>query len=91
MIYRREARDLARKLGSEPVPGGNHLKVHVYVDDIHETSFGFSHDAHKPNFHIPGDLGLSRSDTLALARCRLSREWYEELIRARRREDAEPV
>lgn len=47
MISKREAENIATKLGSEPQAGGKHMKVHVYVDGIWEKTFGFSHDKKK--------------------------------------------
>ena len=84
MISKREAQDLATKLGCEPVPGGKHIKVHVYVDGIWEKSFGYSHDSHKPNSHIADNLGISRNEAQQLARCHKSRDWYFDLLRERR-------
>ena len=86
MISKREAEDLARKLGSEPSLGGKHFKVEVFVDGKLEKIFGFSHDAKKPNPHIAQNLGISRKETQRLARCHLSREWYFGLLRRRRRQ-----
>ena len=60
------------------------MKVRVYVDGIWEKTFGFSHDANKPNPHIAGSLGISRTQTRELARCQLSRDWYFDLVRERR-------
>ena len=87
MISKREAEDLAVKLESEPVPGGRHMKVFVYVDGILEKTFGFSHDARKPNPHIANSLGISRTDVQALARCQRSKEWYFNLLREQRNGD----
>lgn len=81
MISKREAEKLATKLGCQPRPGGNHMKVHVYVDGVWEKSFGFSHDARKSNHHIAGNLGISQADTQALARCHKPKEWYFSLVR----------
>ena len=67
-ITKREAEKIATKLGATPKAGGKHMKVKVYVDDILETIFGFSHSLRKGNRHIPGQLGLSASDTRDLAR-----------------------
>ena len=84
MISKREAERLATKLESEPVAGGKHMKVMVYVDGIWEKTFGFSHDANKPNPHISRNLGISPSETQALARCHKSKDWFFDLVRAER-------
>ena len=81
MISRKEAEKLAAKLDATPEPGGKHMKVHVYVDGKRVKTFGFSHDAKKPNPHIAGSLGISLRDTQALARCQKSEEWYFEHFR----------
>ena len=81
MISKRESQMLATKLGSEPEPGGRHMKVKVYVDGLLETVFGFSHDAKKPNPHIARSLRIPLSDTQALARCDKTAEWYFDKVR----------
>ena len=86
MISQREARNLATKLESVPVPGGRHMKVRVFVDGIWERTFGFSHDAKKPNPHIADNLGISREEARELARCQKSKEWYFNLLREQRNE-----
>ena len=84
MITKREAEALATKLESQPRAGGNHMKVHVYVDGIWEKTFGFSHDAKKTNPHIAKHLGISRTDAQELARCHKSKDWYFDLLRQKR-------
>ena len=79
MITKREADDIARKLGAA-VTDGRHRKVTIMLDGKIVRRFGVRHSRKVLNPHIPGDLGLSLSDTQSLARCRLSREWYYERL-----------
>lgn len=84
MISKREARKLATKLDAVPQPGGKHLKVPVIVDGVRATTFGISHDASKPNYHIAGNLGISQRKTQELARCTETKEWYFKQVRAQK-------
>ena len=88
MISKREAQDIATKLGCNPVSGGKHIRAKVYVDGIWEKTFGFSHDRHKSNPHIANDLGISRKETQELARCQKSKDWYFDLLRQERQQPA---
>ena len=81
MISRTEAEELAKKFQSTPEPGGKHMKVHIRNDDgVVVKTFGFSHSQRKLNPHIPRNLGISKAETLDLAECNKSREWYLDKI-----------
>ena len=75
MITKQEARLIATKLDAT-VNSGRHIKVAIELDGKIVKRFGIRHSKKVQNAHIPGDLGLSLSDTQSLARCRLSKEWY---------------
>lgn len=75
-----EAKAISRKLDGEE-KAGKHIKVAVRHEGVVVLDFGYRHDRRAPNGHLPGQLHLSETDTIRMARCQISKEEYFQILK----------
>ena len=84
-ITKKEAQGIAKKLEAKRTASRKHERAEVYIDDQLWASFGYSHGKKNSNIQITQDLGISLTEARQLARCQLSRDWYFDRARERRK------
>ena len=75
-LLRREADDIATKLGATIETGGKHLHALIYQDDRLILQFGIRHGKKATHGHLPSTLHVSESYLMKLARCQISSDEY---------------
>lgn len=83
----RDGYAIARKLKVKPKEKRGHYQVVLEVDGLVSGRYGLSRGSKSKNKTINGtarQIGLSVSEARLLASCPMSKEEYEDLIRAQR-------
>lgn len=79
-LQRKEAVEIAKKLGAEVIQGAKHQLAAVRFKGVLVTSFGIRHSRKVGHGHLPKMLFLSERETLDLARCQITSEQYFEIL-----------
>ena len=79
-LKRREALNIAQKLGAETKPRTNHDLVLVRFEKRLVATFCIRRGTHSGHGHVPSQLFISESDAMRLAACTLSKDKYFRMI-----------
>ena len=79
-ILKNDAEAIAKKLDAETDKKGKHIHAAVRRNGELVVNFGFRHDRTAPNGHLPGQLHLSETDAVKLARCQISKDEYFDIL-----------
>ena len=79
-LKRREAVEIAKKLGAKIEEKTNHGLALVWFNGRVVTTFGIRRGTQSGHGHIPKQLFISERDALLLANCDISKEEYFEMI-----------
>jgi hypothetical protein len=85
-IDRGDAYTIATKIGATVQKDGKHARADLRVKNQLILTFGIRHGAKSGHGHLcgtNGDLKLSESNVLALARCTMSKDQYFEVLKQR--------
>ena len=85
-IERRDALDIARKIGADLEPDGKHQKATLWHGGKLILRFGIRHGTRTGQGHLVGenhDLRLNATKVLDLARCIMTKDEYIEHLRVK--------
>lgn len=80
-ILKRDAEDIATKLQAE-LSTGKHINAVVRHEGVPVVTFGIRHSRGGRHGHVPRALHLSQTQTVALARCGITRVDYFDILSA---------
>ena len=82
-LQKKQAVDIANKLKADIVRKTNHDIAIVRWQGFFIGSFGIRRDRYAGHGHIPGQIFITQSEALQLARCHMSKDDYFDILRQR--------